>query len=85
MYSAQIEGNSLSPEDYEQMTEKDEKQYERQMVENIISALTYLRDKGLPENIDLPFFLHLHKMVMHKLVHKSQAGFYEKNLVLFLM
>src|SRR5258708_182630 len=78
VYSAQIEGNSLSPDDYEQMTEKDEKQYERQMVENIISALTYLRDKGLPENIDLPFFLHLHKMVMHKLVHKSQAGVLRK-------
>jgi Fic family protein len=74
VYSAKIEGNSLSPDDMEIDPVKDEKQYERQEIENIIQALSYLRDKGIPETIDMPYLLELHKLVMHGLVHSSLAG-----------
>src|SRR6266566_5955304 len=51
VYSAQIEGNSLTMDDVESLTEEDEKQFQRQEVENIISAISFMRDKGVPEQI----------------------------------
>lgn len=78
VYSAQIEGNTLTPEDIENTTEEKAKQYERQEVENIIAALTVLREKKIPEIIDIPYLLSLHKLVMNKLVHTSQAGVLRK-------
>ncbi|MBA3724395.1 MAG: Fic family protein [Candidatus Levybacteria bacterium] len=78
VYSAQIEGNTLTPDDYENLTDDEEKQYERQEVENIIQALTSIRENGVPDIIDIPYILHLHKLVMHKLVHNSQAGVIRK-------
>lgn len=74
VFSAQIEGNTLTADDYEHASKEGEKQYERQMVENIITSISYMRDKGIPDVIDIPFLLQLHKMVMYKLVHQSQAG-----------
>lgn len=74
VFSAQIEGNTLTPEDMENKSEEEEKQYERQEIQNIIAALSYLRDKGIPNVIDVPYILQLHKLVMHKLVHASQTG-----------
>ncbi len=78
VFSAQIEGNSLTLDDLENRSEEDEKQYERQEIHNIITALSYIRDKGIPQFIDLPFTLQLHKLVMHKLVHDSQSGNFRK-------
>lgn len=78
VYSAQIEGNTLTPEDIENSTEEKEKQYERQEIENIIAALTVLREKKIPEIIDIPYLLSLHRLVMNKLVHTSQAGVLRK-------
>ena len=78
VFSAQIEGNTLSVDDIENRSEEDEKQYERQEINNIITALSYIRDKGIPQLIDLPFTLQLHKLVMHKLVHDSQSGHFRK-------
>jgi Fic family protein len=78
VFSAQIEGNTLSVDDIENKTEEEEKNYERQEVENIITALSYIRDKGIPQLIDLPFTLQLHRLVMHKLVHESLAGHFRK-------
>jgi len=79
VFSAQIEGNSLHPEDMENMTEEEnEKQYERQEIENIITALSLLRERKIPDTIDTPFLLDMHKMVMHKLVHSSKAGVLRK-------
>src|SRR4051794_11207704 len=64
VFSAQIEGNTLSPEDLEQKTEQDEsKQYQRQEIENIITALSYMRDNNLPDIIDIPYLLRLHKLI----------------------
>jgi Fic family protein len=74
VYSAQIEGNSLTPDDIENTEEDDEKQYERQEIENIIQALTTLRENGIPDVIDVPYLLNLHKLIMNKLVHTSQSG-----------
>lgn len=74
VYSAQIEGNTLSPEDMENKTQEEEKQYERQMVENIITALMSMRDRGIPQIIDIPYLLSIHKLVMHELIHPSQSG-----------
>lgn len=74
VYSAQIEGNTLTPEDMESVIEEDEKQYERQEIDNIIHTLQIMREKGVPDIIDLPYLLELHKMVMYKLVHSSQTG-----------
>lgn len=74
VYSANIEGNSLTPDDILAQEQQEEKQYERQEIENIISALSYIREKNIPETIDLSYLLQLHKLVMHKLVHPSQAG-----------
>ncbi|HZE87862.1 MAG TPA: Fic family protein [Methylomirabilota bacterium] len=74
VYSAKIEGNSLTPDDIENQAATDEKQYERQEVENIISALSYMRDKNIPKMIDIPYLTQLHNLVMHKLVHPSLAG-----------
>lgn len=78
VYSAQIEGNTLSPDDIESKTEEEEQQYERLEVENIIKALSYMRDTAIPEIIELPYVLQLHKLVMHKLVHSTQAGVLRK-------
>ena len=78
VYSAQIEGNTLTPEDMEHNTEDDEKQYERQEIENIIVALTSLRENGIPKLIDIPYLLLIHRLVMNKLVHSSQAGIVRK-------
>lgn len=78
VYSAQIEGNTLSPEDIESKSEEEEKQYERQEIHNIITALSYIRDKGVPEIIDIPYLLQLHKLVMNKLIHTSHAGVLRK-------
>ncbi len=78
VYSAQIEGNTLTPEDIEAKTEDEEKQYERQEVENIIKALSTLRENGIPAIIDIPYLLQLHKLVMHKLIHTSQSGLLRK-------
>ncbi len=74
VYSAQIEGNTLTTDDLEQTSEEEEKQYERQMVDNITTALTSMRDRGVPANIDISYLLELHKLVMHKLIHNSQTG-----------
>jgi Fic family protein len=74
VYSAQIEGNSLTPDDIENAEEDEEKQYERQEIENIIQALTTLRENGIPDVIDVPYLLNLHKLIMNKLVHTSQSG-----------
>ncbi len=79
VFSAQIEGNTLTPEDIERnLHQNDEKQYERQEIENIIAALTTLRDRGIPATIDIPYLLSLHTLVMNKLVHPSQAGILRK-------
>ncbi len=78
VYSAKIEGNSLTPDDIENEAEINDKQYERQEVENIINAISYMRDKGIPDVIDIPYLLQLHKIVMHKLVHASHAGVLRK-------
>lgn len=78
VFSAQIEGNTLTPEDMEEASEDEEKQYQRLEIENIITALSYMRDKGIPDNIDVPYLLQLHKLVMHKLVHASKTGILRK-------
>lgn len=78
VYSAQIEGNTLTPDDIEENSEEKEKQYERQMVENIITALSAMRDRGIPDVIDVPYLLQLHKQIMHKLIHSSQGGMLRK-------
>src|SRR5476651_1794179 len=81
VFSAQIEGNTLSVDDMASSPEdqeEQEKQFQRQEVENIIIALSYLRDKGVPQIIDLPFLLQLHRLVMSKLVHSSHAGLLRK-------
>lgn len=74
MFSAQIEGNTLTIDDIENRNEDEEKQYQRQEIRNIIEALMYIRDKGIPEIIDLPYILRLHRFVMNKLLHTSQTG-----------
>ncbi len=75
VFSAQIEGNQLSLND---VTDKIEAQteidYEHQEVENIITALSFMRQNSIPEIIDLNYILNLHKQVMHKLIHTSQTG-----------
>jgi Fic family protein len=78
VYSAQIEGNTLSPDDIENKSEDETKQYERQEIHNIIASLSFIRDKKIPDNIDIPYLLQLHKLVMHKLVHPSMAGMLRK-------
>jgi len=79
VFSAQIEGNTLTPDDVEQnMHKNNDKQFERQEIENIIFALSSLRDRGIPDTIDLPYLLQLHKLAMHKLVHSSQTGMLRK-------
>lgn len=78
VYSAQIEGNTLSPEDIENKTYEQEKQYERQMIENIIIALSSMRDRGIPASLDVAYLLSLHKLIMHGLIHSSQAGVLRK-------
>src|SRR6266567_8200221 len=47
VYSAQIEGNTLTPEDFENRTQEKGNQYEQQEIENIIVALTTLREKKI--------------------------------------
>ncbi len=75
VYSAQIEGNTISLEQYASESEEmSQKQYEYQEIENIITTLTFLQETPLPEVIDIHFIQTLHKMVMHKLVHDSHAG-----------
>lgn len=74
VYSAKIEGNPLTSDDMTNQFETDGKQYERQEIENIISAISYMKDKGIPETIDTAYLLQLHQLVMHKLVHASSAG-----------
>jgi len=84
VYSAKIEGNPLSLDDVAdslapfvsegQAEENKNQQYERQEIHNIIAALSYLRDKGIPDIIDISYLLRLHKLVLHKLVHPSLAG-----------
>src|SRR6266480_4466543 len=79
VFSAQIEGNPLDMDSFEKMKhDQQEKPYEQQEIENIITALSFLRDRGIPENIDLPFLLQLHKTIMNKLVHESQTGIIRK-------
>ena len=79
VYSAQIEGNTLTTEDMENTSEDEEKLYQRIEIENIIAALTYMRDKGIPQNIDAQYIQQLHKLVMKKLVHPSQTGVLRKD------
>ncbi len=75
VFSAQIEGNTLSVQDIQNReSEKNETDYQHQEVENIINALSLMRENELPQIIDLDFILTLHKQVMHNLVHSSQAG-----------
>jgi Fic family protein len=80
VFSAQIEGNTLSIDDLEEKaedstaTQEEKKQFERQEIGNLIMALSYLRDKGIPQVVDLPFLLQLHRLVMHKLIHTAQTG-----------
>jgi Fic family protein len=74
VYSANIEGNTLTPDDVSNDESLEEKNYERQEIDNIIKALSYLRDKNISEVIDMSYLLHLHKLVMHKLIPESQAG-----------
>src|SRR5258708_4548676 len=78
VFSAKIEGNSLSLPDFEQEGKTDDTLYERQEIENIINALDYLQDKSLPNTIDETFLLKLHAMVLNKLVHASKAGVLRK-------
>src|SRR5579883_901071 len=78
VFSAKIEGNTLTMIDVEKETIDDEKLYERQEIENILNALSYMQDKGLPNIIDEAFLLKLHTFVLHKLVHKSKAGVLRK-------
>lgn len=77
VFSAQIEGNTLTPDDIERNA-NEEKQFERQEIENIIAALSFLRDRDMPETIDIPYLLQLHTLIMNKLVHPSQAGIQRK-------
>jgi len=75
VFSAKIEGNPLSIHDIPDKLEKDtEIDYAHQEVENLISALSFMRQESIPEIIDLHYILNLHKLVMHKLLHTSQTG-----------
>lgn len=78
VFSAKIEGNTLSMMDVEKDPIDEEKMYERQEIENILNAMSYMQDKGLPNTIDEAFLLKLHSFVLHKLVHKSKAGVFRK-------
>lgn len=79
VFSAQIEGNTLTPEDITPQGEiVKEKEFERKEVENIIRALSFLRDRNIPDAIDVPFLLQLHSLVMNKLVHESLTGKFRK-------
>ncbi|HSW87898.1 MAG TPA: Fic family protein [Candidatus Saccharimonadales bacterium] len=78
VFSAKIEGNTLSMMDVEKEGADEEKMYERQEIENILNALSYLQDKGLPNIIEEAFLLKLHSFVLHKLVHKSKSGVLRK-------
>jgi Fic family protein len=79
LFSAKIEGNSLTLPEYEQTQIDEDKLYERQEIENIVNALSYMQDKGLPNTIDETFILKLHSLVLNKLVHKSKAGVIRKD------
>lgn len=78
VYSAKIEGNPLSLDDIENTSSDDARQFEHQEVENIIAALSYMRDKHIPDIIDVPYLLQLHRLVMHKLIHSAQAGVFRR-------
>ncbi len=78
VFSAKIEGNTLSVIEMEREQVEEDKLYERQEIENILNALSYMQDKGLPQTIDETFLLKLHGLILHKLVHKSKTGIFRR-------
>ncbi len=74
VFSAQIEGNTLSIEDIQDSNSTSSADFQHQEVENIITALSLLRENKPPDHIELQYILTLHQQVMYNLVHPSQTG-----------
>lgn len=71
LYSAKIEGNQLKEKDLDNLSKFDNNLQERLEVENIISALNFLKRKN-NKIIDKDFILNLHKIVMKNI--SADAG-----------
>lgn len=74
LYSAKIEGNRLVLEEAENLQRFDSKLQERIEIENILSAFTYIRSRGLDVEINLKFVLKLHALVMKNLRPVNEVG-----------
>lgn len=76
LFSARIEGNSLTLEDLPKSSSKDQK---RQEVFNILKALNWIHQRSA-RDLSLKDILNLHKMVMEGLVEKSNLGMFRTNI-----
>jgi len=70
LFSAKIEGNKLEISGLEDLKRLKTDSLERMEVENILSALSFI-DKNPGRQVDLDYVLHLHGMVMKKLISDS--------------
>lgn len=73
LFSAKIEGNNLTLEQVELLTQDDEATKERLEIANILHALSFLQNNS-SVSIDRDLILDIHKKVMSKLIDFQNLG-----------
>ena len=71
LFSARIEGNTLTLEDLPRASSKDQKKVE---VFNILKAINLIYQRGISRDLSLKDILHLHKLTMEKLISGEDLG-----------
>ncbi len=73
LFSAKIEGNNLTISQVQRLTQKDEKVKEKLEVSNIMHALRFTKT-NVVKQIDRDTLLHVHTLVMNKLIESKNLG-----------
>lgn len=77
LFSARIEGNSLTLADLSKTPSRDQKKVE---VQNILKALEKTQNRGIKRDLKLKEILELHTLVMNSLLAKEELGRFRKDI-----
>ncbi len=77
LFSARIEGNTLTLDDLLKTSSKDQK---KQEIFNILRALNWIYSRGAQKDLKLKDILTLHHLTMNGLIDKQNLGFFRQDI-----